>query len=140
MMPILFIMLLAIVEFGLIFVGIQQAEAAARLGAKYAVDNNLAGGGATAGDAALIRNEVDEALATAGFGTSASGGVRFTENVSGSSSAEDGTCPQASSTPPADTIRVRVCIPLTAVTPDMLSTFGFSISSRRIIVDAVLPN
>lgn len=147
-LPVLLIVLLSIVEFGSIMLGISQVEAAARFAAAYAADDpngNLMNDStmASAADAMEIRGEVDEVLETAGFGTAATQGVRFRENVGESpgdgSTAVDGTCDPDPLPMPNDSVRVTVCVPLTSVSPDLLSSFGFSLSGRFIEATATEP-
>ena len=142
--PILFILLLAVIEFSLLIANLQQVSQAARLGAKMAAETPGLGGFTdpplTNNTAATIRAQVDRQFLTSGFGASASRGVTLRHTVSGSHVATDGTA----SDPldpfmPTDAVRVTVSIDLSKLTPDLLATFGYSTSGQTIELTTTYP-
>jgi Flp pilus assembly protein TadG len=132
-LPILVIFLAAVIEFGLILANTKQVALASRLGAKIAAES---GAPFNSGTLAAIRTAVDRQLEAAGFGAAASAGVTLQHNVAGGGSSPQvsGDCPAPSSPPlPADgsgSVRVTVCVELSKLTPDLLSSFGFSIAGK----------
>ncbi|MDA0835722.1 MAG: TadE/TadG family type IV pilus assembly protein [Planctomycetota bacterium] len=142
-LPLLLVVLIAVIEFGIIMAGFKQVAIAARTGASVA--SNTAGldtgtplSTQTAAQAA--RTAIDRQLETAGFGTNASSGLTLRHNVSDGvgidppeASHTEGTCsdPTAISLP-ARAVRVTLCVEMSTLAPDMLSSFGFSLNGRTI--------
>ncbi len=141
--PILFTLLLVIIEFGLIFSASSHVSAASRLGAKVASK-----AGTVAGLQALmppvssspgpLATEINRYLTSAGFVTSAcqvtlqynNGGNQVLTDPSGG-----GTCNCSAPTanfPPTNYVRVTVCVPLSQNVPDLLTMFGFSLTNRSL--------
>lgn len=142
--PILFILLLAVIEFSLIIANIQQVSQAARLGAKMAADTPGLGGFTdpplTNTTATAIRAEVDRQLLTAGFGSSASRGVTLRHTVGAGYGATDGTAADPTQpAQPANAVRVTVSVELSKLTPDLLSTFGYSTSGQTVELTTTYP-
>lgn len=132
-LPLLVIFLGAVVEFGLILANMKQVKLASRTGAKVAAETTGLNTANTATTAATLRNVVDRQLETAGFGANASAGVRLQHTVSGGGSAASGTCAeQTVPAIPTTSVRVVVCVELSTLTPDFLSSFGFSLAGRRV--------
>lgn len=134
-LPILIILLLAIVEFGLIMSKLQQVALASRTGAAVAAQQSSF-------NVAAIKNQVDRQLATAGI-MAPSCEVLLQHNVEVGSpttlSSGSGTCSCTSPSTPAlpsssvvpdGCVRVTVCIALSALTPDLLNTLGLSLSGK----------
>ena len=123
-LPVLFIALLAIVEFGLILANVKQVALASREGAKLAAETAPLNGGT----AAVIRNLVDDRLESAGMGTNASQGVTLQDTVT-FGTFTDGDCPAPAAPPlPLGAVRVTVCVELEKLSPNLLQAFGFDIS------------
>ncbi len=132
-LPLLVIFLGAVTEFGLILANMKQVKFASRTGAKVAAETTGLNPANTAMVVATIRTVVDRQLETAGFGANASAGVRLQHTVGGIGSAESGTCAEQNIPAiPADSVRVVVCVELSTLTPDFLSSFGFSVAGRRV--------
>ncbi len=132
-LPILFIALLAVVEFGAVMANLQAVAAASREGGRFAARQ----GTLNAGTASSIRTLVDNRLQTAGFGSTASTGVVLVHNIGATTTLTDGVCPAPTSPAlPATSVRVRVCVPLTRLAPDLLNPFGFSLTSKTVQQDA----
>jgi Flp pilus assembly protein TadG len=128
--PILVIALLVVVQFGLIMANLKQVALASREGAKIAAETAGLSTATTAAAAVAIRSAVDARLESAGFGSAASQGVTLRHNVGGGGVATDGTCSDPTTpTLPAGSVRVTICVELTKLTPNLLQTFGFDISS-----------
>lgn len=140
--PILFILLLAVIEFGLIYAATQYVSHASRFGAKLASeeptagleDFNLSSGGSR------LRTQIDNYLQTVEMGTGACR-VILQHNVLGVSNPlqEDTSAMPCDCDPPVanlptleEYVRVTVCVPLEGNVPDLLATFGFSIQDRII--------
>ena len=134
-LPIFLIFLSAIVEFGLVQANSQQVAIASRIGARLAAETAGLNPGNTAATAASIRTEIDRQLESAKFGANASAGVTLRHNVSGGGVATDGTCndPITPALPP-NTVRVTVCVPMSALTPNLLNVFGFSTTGKTVEV------
>jgi Flp pilus assembly protein TadG len=132
-LPLLIIGLLAVVEFGVLLASLQQVAAASYEGAKAAAeapaltsvpaDNVLL--------ASNIRALVDRRLQSAGFGSSASQGVTLRHTVGGGGDATDGICADPLTPPlPTQSVRVTVCVELTRLAPNVLSSFGFTLTGK----------
>lgn len=138
-LPVLLIMLLAVVQFGMFFSGLQQVSLASRVGAEAAAETNLTG--LTSADS--IPGPILTAI-NAQLGSSASSAckVYLEHNVDGSE--EELQEPSGSGcacTPPVTglpldaangvySVRVTVCVPMTELTPNCLELLGFDISAR----------
>lgn len=125
-LPILFILLLAVAELGTAVANLQIVALASRDGGR------IAAGSATlnAVTVASIRSTLDTRLQAAGFGASATQGVVLVETVGATSTITDGTCPSPGSTGmPTNAVRIRVCVPMTRLAPNLLKPFGFDIST-----------
>lgn len=152
--PIIFILLLAVIEFGLIYSATQHVAYASRFGAKLAAeepltglpDVNLASGGSR------LRLAIDEYLQTVGLDTGSCRvilehnvtGVSNPEQIDGPAGVECEDCvpPTTPETPDvilaglpgseqfpttSGYVRVTVCVPIQGNVPDLLCSFGFSI-------------
>lgn len=139
-LPILMIFVGAVIEFGLILANMKQVKLASRTAAKVAAETDGLNPATTAAVVTNLRTIVDNQLETAGFGTNASVGVRLQHSVAGTDSAESGTCAEQN-TPaiPTDAVRVVVCVELSKLTPDFLSSFGFSVAGRRVELFTTYP-
>ena len=139
--PVILIVMAGIIEFALIFGNMQQVALASRVGAKIAAESATL----NAGTATDIRTAADRQLHTAGFSSNASGGVRLQHNAGGGSGDfENGTCTVPTFLPalPTDgngSVRVTVCVPLDELSPDLLSSFGFSISGHTVEMTTTYP-
>ena len=139
-LPILLILMLAVVEFGLIYQSIHHVVYSSRIGAKLAAEQSTANLGdynKSMGVSAL-REEIDEYLTAAGFNT-VSCQVTLQHNVA---AASDPTQLNPDPTPAGcdcvapinnfpvgqEFVRVTVCVPTDGNVPNLLSTFGFDIS------------
>ncbi len=148
--PILAILLAAVIEMGLLLTGSMHVAAASRLGAKLAAETTPLTPANTAAVAMTIRGPIDDYFQNAGYGTTASAGVRLQHNIGAGGSAADGTCPAQTSPalplPPSMafpdrpySVRVVVCVDATTVTPNLLTTFGFDISSVTLELATTYP-
>lgn len=149
-LPVLAIILAAVIEMGLLMTGAMHVAAASRLGAKLAAETAGLTPANTAATATTIRTTVDNYLENAGYGANASAGVRLQHNIGVGGSAEAGTCPEQ--TTPAlpagpnmafpnrpNSVRVVVCVNATEVSPNLLQTFGFNISTTTLEVSTTYP-
>ncbi len=131
--PLLTILLLAVVEFGLIYLNLRHLAFASRTGTKIAAEQ-------ASFDITLIKTEVDRHLRSAGL-LSNSQVVVLEHNVGGTytqiSSNPSITCPLPTIALPDATVvpegcvRVTVCVTVNVLTPDLLATFGLSLASRQ---------
>lgn len=150
--PILLIVLLAVVEFGLILAASKHVEFASRLGAKLAAEVPRSSGTVNLASFNLpstpgnLKDRVDEYLLTAGY--TAACAVILEHNAAGvpnpSQINDDGTpcacgpigsLPASVSGPPAtsiESVRVTVCLPMQGNIPNCLATFGFDLSDCTI--------
>lgn len=144
-LPIIVIFLAAVIEFGLIIVGLQQVSLASRMGAKVAAEDfDLSIGGNSPVVVARVQTAVDRVLATGGIGDSSGSGnsctVQLRHNVPPDPPDQvytaGGSCP---CTPPTTNIpptappyyvRVTVCVELSKLSPNFLRTFGFDIANK----------
>lgn len=148
--PVIAILLASVIEFGLLLSGIKHVQASSRAGAKVASElavGSLATGGAT------VQTTVDRVLSSAGFSSCQVILEYITSNANctgapGSGTSTAGSCTgcsaPAGSLPtiadvPGGSVRVTVCVDADQLTPDLLSTFGFDISSKLITVSTTLP-
>jgi Flp pilus assembly protein TadG len=133
--PVTVIMILAVIEFSLVFVAAKQVALASRLGAKAAAETAnvttfVTGGG--------LRAAVDRHLLAAGspgacrvmaeFG---SGNV-FTTVTNNGAIPCNCAAPNTPGPATATFVRVTVCARLTDFTPDLLGLYGFSIANRAL--------
>lgn len=144
MFPVLFILLLAVVEFSLIIANLQQVSQASRLGAKLAADTAGLGGFTdpplTNTTATSIRAEVDRQLQTAGFNPSASRGVTLRHTVGAGYAATDGLAADpVLPVMPSNAVRVTVSVDLSKLTPNLLATFGYSTANQTIELTTTYP-
>lgn len=142
--PLLFILLLAVIEFSLIIANLQQVSQAARLGAKIAAETPGLGGFSdpplTNTTATAIRTEVNRQFQTAGFGNNASRGVTVRHTVLAGYSATDGTATDpVLPAMPTNAVRVTVSIELSKLTPNLLSSFGYSTSGQTVEMSTTYP-
>lgn len=129
--PILVIMLMAVVQFGLLFSNQQRLEMASRAGAKVASEMALP----TAGPVPVaVQNAVNRELANSGFSF---GRIILEHNVGGSppytltTGSLNCSAPTNPSLPAArQYVRVTVCAETTQLTPNLLQTYGFDLSGR----------
>ena len=145
--PVIAILLAAVIEFGLLLSGVKHVEASSRAGAKVASElavGSLASGGST------VQTTVDRVLSSGGYSSCQvileyeTGGCG-----PGSGSSTAGSCtgcaaPSASlaaaaASVPGGLVRVTVCVDADQLTPDLLSSFGFDISSKIITTSTTLP-
>lgn len=135
-LPILVMMTIAVVQFGLLFANLQQVALAARVGAAAAAESpNLTG--TMDGDPVPldVREAVTQQLSSSGIDWCR---IRLEHDVDGPTevlvSEQNGGCmcgPQMTlpDAPYDDEayVRLTVCVPLTELTPNALTYFGFSI-------------
>ncbi len=142
--PILFIMLLAVIEFSLIIANLQQVSQSTRTGAKMAAETPGLGGFTdpplTNTTATTIRAAVDRQFLTAGFGSNASRGLTLRHTVGAGYVATDGTASDPTQPAmPNNAVRVTVSVDLSKLTPDLLSTFGYSTSGQTVELSTTYP-
>lgn len=148
--PILIIVLLAVVEFGLILAASKHVEFASRLGAKLAAESSGTDlETLNTGVISPLRVEIDQYLNTAGYSDSCT--VILEHNVAGTGgmvqvnpNPADCPCGPVGSLPsqfpplpsPAvttfESVRVTVCLPMEGNIPNCLSTFGFDLDGCTI--------
>lgn len=141
-LPVLIVLGLAVVEFGLIFAAVEQVAFASRHGAKIAAEEpsdtlatlNTSDGGSR------LRGEIDRVLATAGFSAAACR-VVLEHTVAGrpETQIDDDPSTPCDCRPPSTAlpasgaaVRVTVCVPLKGNVPDLLATFGFALEGRHV--------
>ncbi|TWT55433.1 hypothetical protein KOR42_28190 [Thalassoglobus neptunius] len=138
-LPILLIVLFSIVEMGLMLVGVMHVSMASRIAAR---EVSITSGLASASSSVItddLRETVDLYFENAGYGPSASLGLRLQHTVGAGGSFASGEC-EAESDPPLPEImtgapravRVVVCLPAEVVSPNCLAQFGFDLSNCRI--------
>lgn len=142
--PVLFVMLLAVVEFSLIIINVQHVSQAARLGAKMAAETPGLGGFTdpplTNTTTATIRTQVDRQLFTAGLGEYASRGVTLRHTVAAGYVAIDGLATDPTlPAMPSGAVRVTVSIELSRLTPNLLSSFGYSTADQTVEMTTTYP-
>jgi hypothetical protein len=138
--PILLILLLAVIEFGLIMAAAQHVEAASRLGAKLAAETSnlpLFNAPSTMDN---LKERVDQYLNTAGYTDSCQ--VILEHNVMGMGNPAQfnplgSPCnctpePGPMGSLPAGSVRVTVCLALSGNVPNVLDMYGFDISNRTV--------
>lgn len=130
--PLVLLMLLGVIEYGFIYLNLRHLATASRTGTKIAAEQAVF-------DIMAIKDEVDRHLLSAGF-ASGSAEVILQHNVGGPTTVISSagapvhfypTTPAlpGAATVPEGCVRVTVCVPLTLLTPDLLSAFGFSVAS-----------
>lgn len=140
LLPILVILLLAVIEFGLIMAAAQHVEAASRLGAKLAAESTnlpLFNAPSTMDN---LKERVDQYLNTAGYTDACQ--VILEHNVSGMGNplqfnplGSPCSCtpePGPIGSLPSGSVRVTVCLSLSGNVPNALDMFGFDISNRTV--------
>ncbi len=147
--PVIAILLAAVIEFGLLLSGIKHVQASSRAGAKIASELSQADlGGADAVNVDVVKDTVDRVLSSAGFESCQVILENVTTGCVADNTRNSGTCTgcnaPATSLPtvaavPGGTVRVTVCVDADQLTPDLLSTFGFDISSKIISASTSLP-
>ena len=142
--PILLVLLMAVVEFSLIIINVQQVSQAARMGAKVAAETPGLGGFTdpplTNTTATTIRAAVDRQLFTAGFGQNVSRGVTLRHTVNAGYQATDGLAADPIlPTMPNNAVRVTVSVNLAELTPDLLGTFGYSTADQTVEMTTTYP-
>ncbi len=142
--PILVILLLAVLEFGLIMAAAKHVAFAGRLGAKFAAESLDVSSANSPSATVNVKTQVDQYLITAGYTNSCQ--VILEHNVSGQSKPSQpnpltANCPctpviGGNPSLPAGSnfgsVRVTVCLPMTNNVPNVLNTFGFDISGKSI--------
>ena len=133
--PLVLLALLAVIEFGLLYINFRHVAAASRTGAKIAAEQMVF-------NIAAIKTEVDRHLLSAGF-SAGSSEVILQHNVGSVvpiviSSA--GMIPVAPypTTPtlplaavvPEGCVRITVAVPMSLLTPDLLALFGYSVATQ----------
>ncbi|MEX0727089.1 MAG: TadE family protein [Planctomycetaceae bacterium] len=138
-LPALMILALAVIEFGLIQHGQKHVSSASAFGAKIAAET----AGLNSGNTAAVRTSVETAVNThfdvAGFGNVS--GVTLRHNVGGGGVDSSGNCPDpvVPALPP-DSVRITVCVDFTDLSPDLLSSFGFSLGDRSAVFTTTFPH
>lgn len=145
-LPVLLIMLLSIVEMGLLLVGTMHVSMASRVAAHEVAETPGLDAASTAAVAANVRQIVDAYLENAGYGPTASAGVRIQHNIGAGGSAVDGTCDADNDPllPPVTVdstraIKVVVCAEATTLSPNCLFVFGFDIAPCTVSVATTFP-
>jgi Flp pilus assembly protein TadG len=153
--PVFVILLVAIVQFGLIWMNLQQVKAASNAGALIASQLTTAqlSSGLNANNLDLVEDAVQEVLSSANM-TPCRVILEYNPPntcVTGSpgTKATSSSCPAACNAPasslpstadiPGGSVRVTVCVNINQLTPNLLSTFGFSISNRNARMSTTLP-
>lgn len=145
-LPVLLIMLLAVVQFGMFFSGLQQVSLASRVGAEVAAQTDLSASGTGAPIPPAILNAINAQLGSSGVSACK---IYLEHNLGHTigepdESDEELEWPSGSDcacTPPATglpldaahlvySVRVTVCVPMTELTPNCLELLGFDISAR----------
>jgi len=129
--PVLLVVLLAVIEFGLIQSNLQQIALASRVGAEEASQTAtvaLSGSGAVP---ANILAAIDKQLASSGLSQCK---VTVQHNVGTPGTRMTGACDCGTpSTPTPATpsyVRVTVCVELAELTPNLLQIFGFDTAGK----------
>lgn len=139
--PVLLIFLTSTVEFGQIMSGLKVVELASRMAAKTAAESpqaDLISGAALAS----VESTADSTLA--GYGMT-SCRVILEHTLGGAGTFNTGTCPCSAPVTPtlpvsaSGSVRVTVCVEASELTPDLLSTLGFTVSGKHGQQSTVLP-
>lgn len=132
--PLVLMVLLGVVEYGFVYINQRHLAMAARTGAKIAAEQATF-------DIVVIKDEVDRHLLSAGFASGATEVIlqhnvgSMTPVVISSLGTPVGAYPTTPALPdatllPEGCVRVTVIVPMTLLTPDLLSAFGFSLSTQ----------
>lgn len=143
MFPVLLVFLAAVIEFGLVLGHWKYVEYSARMGAKVAAELSNAdlSSGTDADNVDEVRTAVDRVLAGVGMSSCQvilehnADCVTPTPDTKDSGACSPCSAPAASlpdntTEVPGGVVRVTVCVPMTDLSPDLLSTLGFSLSGR----------
>jgi Flp pilus assembly protein TadG len=130
-LPVLVILLMAIVEFGLILANLKQVAVASRVGSLRASQTaGLPSAGPVPADiVAAVQQQLESSGITACQ-------VILEHNTNGSTDilTNDMGCDcnplAAAPIPPGTYVRLTVCVQLTELAPNLLATFGFDTSTR----------
>jgi len=149
--PILMILLLAIIEFGLIYSTIQHVSYSSRLGAKLSSEQSTVNLGTynQNGGVSPLRTEINNYLTTAGFNT-LSCQITLQHNVAGAANNTqenpdpapagcDCVAPVNNLPVGSEYVRVTVCVPVTGNVPNLLATFGFDIADYEVEETTTFP-
>lgn len=137
-LPVLMILLLGTIQFGMLHANLQQLAVASRHGAREAA--RTAGLAAAGTVPANVQAAVDRQLQSAGLG-----GCRIylehnTLGMPATLSAGSCACSPPAGTLPADrVVRISVCVEVTDLTPNLLKMFGFDLSGRVARQTTVFP-
>jgi len=140
-MPILLIVLLTVIEFGMFFSNMQQVALACRVGAEVASQSgSLPNTGPVPTN---ITDAIGQQLGSSGIRY---GAVILQHNVNGSTYTltTPDSLPPSCSPPPTDlpptpppatnygrlSVRITICVPMTELAPNCLAIFGFDLSGR----------
>ncbi len=140
-MPVLLIFLTSTVEFGQIMSGLKVVELASRMAAKTAAESAQAD---LISGAALTAVESTANSTLAGYGMT-SCRVILEHTLGGVGTFNTGACPCSAPVTPAlptsasGSVRVTVCVEATELTPDLLSTLGFTVVGKHGQQSTVLP-
>ena len=134
-LPVLLIVLVAVVEFGMLFTNLQQVGLACRVGAEAASQSTfLPYGLATVPPD--VTDPINQQLASSGISPCKiilEHNVLPTPETLTTTYGAGCTCdPPAASLPgiPARSVRVTVCVPMTSLAPNCLALFGFDLGGR----------
>ena len=142
-LPVLLIMTVAVIQFGLLFANLEQGALSARVGAHAASESSSLAGTMDGDVVPLdVREAVTQQLCSSGIEWCR---IRLEHNVDGAPvelvSEQGGGCecgPESKLTdPPHDDesyVRITVCIRLEELAPNSLSYFGFSVTGMDRIV------
>jgi hypothetical protein len=143
-LPILLIMTVAVVQFGLLFANLEQGALAARVGAHEASESPALAATVDGDEVPQdIRDAVTHQLCSSGIEWCH---IRLEHNVGGTAIELDSDRGDGCECGPDDTldnpphddeayVRITVCIPLTELMPDSLSYFGYSVAGSGKIVE-----
>lgn len=136
-MPILLIVLLTVIEFGMFFSNMQQVALACRAGAEVASQS-----GSLPNTGPVPTNITDAIRQQLGSSGISYGAVILEHNVNGSTYTltTPDSLPPTCSPPPTDlppapnygrlSVRITICVPMTELAPNCLAIFGFTLSGR----------
>ncbi|HPM81583.1 MAG TPA: TadE/TadG family type IV pilus assembly protein [Candidatus Anammoximicrobium sp.] len=144
-LPILLIVLLSVIEFGMFFTNMQQVALASRLGAEAASQTNLSTATNPNDIPDVIVEAINHQLATSGISPCA---IILEHNVPDSTTTTENKetytsppCVCAAPTIPAfpkppaayarRSVRVTICVPMTELAPNCLAIFGFNLTGRH---------
>lgn len=149
--PIIAIMLSAAVEFGVLLASLEHLSASARAGAKVASELSTANlaSAAPADNIDMVQAAVDNVLGSAGMAScmvildhnpNCAGLVAATKTTG----ACVGCAAPAAALPgtgviPGGSIRVTVCVDAATAAPNLLSTFGYSLTGQVLSESITLP-